>query len=77
MRNSRRAITVIGQGKDVERVKAKFKQEKYQKFVFKRYNCILTELCKCGLMQRIVWNCGNSIGGLLRTGSPPFIKQKI
>lgn len=26
--------------------------------------------------QRIVWNCGNSIGGLQRTGSPPFIKQK-
>lgn len=33
---------------------------------------------KCGLMQRTVWNCGNSIGGLLRIGSPPKkISSKI
>ncbi len=34
-------------------------------------DCISMELCKCGLMQRTVWNCGNSIGELLGIGSPP------
>ena len=28
-------------------------------------------ICRCGLMQRTVWNCGNSIGRLLIIGSPP------
>lgn len=34
----------------------------------------LTELCRSGLMRRIVWKYGNYMGGLLWISSPPFIK---
>lgn len=34
----------------------------------------LTELCRCRLMRRTVWKCGNYMGGLLWIRSPPFIK---
>ena len=32
------------------------------------------EKCKLGLMRKIVWKCGNLMGGLLWISSPPFIK---
>lgn len=41
----------------------------------------LTELCRCELMRRIVWKCGNFMdellwisSPLLFTRSPPFIR---